>query len=71
MSQLDATNASFIMGLIVFVWSRRDKASQYDKGRNISVTCLRYSANDNALANQSTPRFSNQCVSERRSIEEQ
>ncbi len=34
---MDATNASFIMGFIVFVSSRRDTASQYGKGRNISV----------------------------------
>ncbi len=49
MSPLDATNASFIMGFIVFVSSRRDTASQYGKGRNISVSRLRYSANHNAL----------------------
>ncbi len=33
MSPLDATNASFIMGFIVF-------ASQYGKGRNISISRL-------------------------------
>ncbi len=32
MSPLDAINASFIMGFIVFVSSRRDTASQYSKG---------------------------------------
>ncbi len=36
------------MGFIVFVSSRRDTASQYGEGRNISVTRLRYSANHNA-----------------------
>ncbi len=45
----DAANALFIMGFIVFVSSHRDTASQYGKGRNISVSCLRYSANHNAL----------------------
>ncbi len=49
MSPLDATNASFIMGFIVFVSPRRDTASQYGKGLNISVSRLRYSANHNAL----------------------
>ncbi len=49
MSPLDATNASFIMGFIVFVSSRRDTASQYSEGRYISVSRLRYSANHNAL----------------------
>ncbi len=49
MSPLDATNASFIMGFIVFVSSRWDTASQYGEGRNISVSRLRYSANHNAL----------------------
>ncbi len=51
MSPLDATNASFIMGFIVFVSSCQDTASQYGKGRNISVTRLRYSANHNTLDN--------------------
>ncbi len=37
------------MGFIIFVLSRRDKESQHGKGRNISVTRLRYSANHNAL----------------------
>ncbi len=37
------------MGFIVFLSSRRDTASQYSKGRNISVSRLRYSANHNAL----------------------
>ncbi len=45
MSPLDATNASFVMGFIVFVSSRQDTASQYGKGRNISISRLRYSAN--------------------------
>ncbi len=49
MSPLDATYASFIIGFIVFVLSRRDTPSQYSEGRNISVTRLRYSANHNAL----------------------
>ncbi len=49
MSPLDATNASFIMGFIVFVLSRLDTASQYSEGRNISVSRLRYLANHNAL----------------------
>ncbi len=49
MSSLDATNASFVMGFIVFVSSRRDTASQYCEGRNISISRLRYSANHNAL----------------------
>ncbi len=38
MSPLDATNASFIKGFIVFVSSRCDTASQLGKGRNISVS---------------------------------
>ncbi len=37
------------MGFIVFVSSRRDTPSQYGKGRNISVTRLKYSDNHNAL----------------------
>ncbi len=37
------------MGFIVIVSSRRDTASQYGEGRNISVSRLRYSANHNAL----------------------
>ncbi len=36
---------------IVFVSSLRDMESQYGEGRNISVTCLRYSTNHNTLAN--------------------
>ncbi len=46
---VNVTNSSFIMGFIVFVSSRRDMASQYGKGRNISVSHLRYSANHNTL----------------------
>ncbi len=77
MSPLDATNASFIMGFIVFVSSRRDTASQHGKGRNISVSRLRYSANHNTL--DSWPiraRLASQNdelwhVSERRGIDEQ
>ncbi len=49
MSPVDATNAWFIMGLIVFVSSRRDMTSQYGERRNISVSSLRYSANHKAL----------------------
>ncbi len=80
MSPLDAKNASFIMGFIVFVSSRQDTASQYGKGRNISVTRFRYSANHNALdswpirahiASQNDELCKNRCVSESRSIEEQ
>ncbi len=48
MSPLDATNGSFIMGFIVFVSLCQD-TSQYGEGRNISVSCLRYLANHNAL----------------------
>ncbi len=75
MSSLDATNTSFIMGFIVFMSLRRDTASQYDKGRNISVTRLRCSANHNALdswpirahlASQNDELCKNRCVSERR-----
>ncbi len=80
MSPLDATNASFIMDFIVFVSSRQDTASQYGKGRNISITRLRYSVNHNALdswpirahlASQNDELCKNRHVSERRSIEEQ
>ncbi len=80
MSPLDATNASFIMGFIVFMSSRRDTPSQYGEGRNISITRLRYSANHNELdswpirarlASQNDELCKNQCVSERRGIEEQ
>ncbi len=35
--------------LLFLVLSRQDTASQYGKGRNISVTRLRYLANHNAL----------------------
>ncbi len=49
MSPLDATNASFVIGFIVLVSSRRETPSQYGEGRNISVRRLRYSANHNAL----------------------
>ncbi len=48
MSSLNATNAFFIAGFIGFVSSCRDTASQHGKGRNISTTRLRYSANHNA-----------------------
>ncbi len=81
MSPLDATNASYIMGFIVFVSSHRDTASsQYGKGCNIYVSRLRYSANHNALdswpirarlASQNVELCKNQRVSERRGIEEQ
>ncbi len=73
MSPLDATNASFIMGFIVFVSSCRDMPSQYSEGRNISVSRLRYSANHNALdswpirarlASQNDELCKNQHVSE-------
>ncbi len=46
---LISTNASFIVGFIVFVSPRRDTASQYSEGCNISISCLSYSANHNAL----------------------
>ncbi len=49
MSPLDAKNASFLMGFIVFVSLRWDTASQHGKGRDISVTRLRYSTNHNTL----------------------
>ncbi len=80
MSPLDATNASFIMGFIVFVSSLQDTVLQYGKGRNISVSRLKYSANHNALdnwpirarlASQNDELCKNRRVSERRSIEEQ
>ncbi len=48
MSPPYATNTLF-MSFIVCVSSCRDTASQYDKGRNILVSRLRYSANHNAL----------------------
>ncbi len=63
-----------------FVSLRRDTASQYGKGRNISITRLRYSANHNALdswpirahlASQNDELCKNRLVSERRSIEGQ
>ncbi len=72
-------NASFKVGFIILVSSRRDTASQHGKGRNISVTCLRYLANHNALdswpirahlASQNNELCKNQRVSERWSIEE-
>ncbi len=68
------------MGFIVLVSSRRDTASQYGEGRNISISRLRYSANHNApdiwpirarLASQNDELCNNQRVSERWSIEEQ
>ncbi len=80
MSPLDATNASFVMGFIVLVSSRRETPSQYSEGRNISVSRLRYSANHNApdswpirarLASQNDELCKNQRISERRGIEEQ
>ncbi len=80
MSPLDATNASFVMGLIVFVSSRRERPSQNSEGRNISVSSLKYSANHNApdswpirehLASQNDVLCKNRRVSERRGIEEQ
>ncbi len=37
------------MGFIVFVSLRQDMASQYGKGRNISVSRFTYSANHNTL----------------------
>ncbi len=40
---LITTNASFIVGFIVFVSSRRDTASQYGERHNISVSRLSYS----------------------------
>ncbi len=80
MSPLDATNALFVMGFIVFVWSCRETPSQYGEGRNISVSRLRYSANHNALdswpiraclASQNDELCKNRHVSERRGLEEQ
>ncbi len=80
MSPLDAKNASFVLSFIVFVSLRRDTASQYDKGRNISVSRLRYSANHNALdswpirarlATQNDELCKNLHVSERHDIVEQ
>ncbi len=80
MSPLDATNASFIMGFIVLVSSRRDTSSQYSEGHNISVSRMRYSANHNELdswpirarlASQNDELCKNRHVSERRGIEEQ
>ncbi len=80
MSPLDATNASFIMGFIVLVSSRRDTVSQYGKGRYITVSRLRYSANHNALdswpisvhlAYQNNELCKNLRISERQGIEEQ
>ncbi len=71
MSPLDATNASFIMGFIVFVSSRQDTPSQYGKGHNISVSRLRYSANQSTSHSQNDELCKNRCVSERRSKEEQ
>ncbi len=80
MSPLDATNALFIMDFIVFVSSRQDTASQYGKGRNISVSSLRFSANQNALdswqfraglASPNDELCKKRRVSERRGIEEQ
>ncbi len=77
MSSLNATNASFIMGFIVFVSSHQDTASHYGKGRNISVTRLRYSANHNALdswtirahlGSQNDEPCKNRNVSERRGL---
>ncbi len=65
---------------LFFVSLRRDTASQYGKGRNISITRLRYSANHNALdswpirahlASQNDELCKNRLVSERRSIEGQ
>ncbi len=70
---LNETNALFIVGLIVLVSSCRDVASQHSKGRNFSVTRLRYSANHNALdswpirahlASQNDELCKNQRVSE-------
>ncbi len=67
------------MGFIVLVSSRRDTASQYGEGRNISISRLRYSANHNApdswpirarLASQNDELCNNRRVSERWSIEE-
>ncbi len=37
----ECNDASFIVGFIVLVLSRRDTASQHGKGRNISVTRFR------------------------------
>ncbi len=79
MSPLDATSASFIMSFIVLVLLRWNTPSQYGEGRNISISCLRYSANHNALdsrpirarlASQNDELCKNQRVSERQGIEE-
>ncbi len=66
------------MGFIVFVSSRRNTASHYGKGHNISVSRLRYSANHNALdiwpiraLSQNDELCKNRRVSERQGIEEQ
>ncbi len=37
------------MAFMVLVSSHQDTASQFGEGRNISATCLKYSANHNAL----------------------
>ncbi len=68
------------MGFIDSVSSRRDTASQYSEGRNISISRLRYTAIQNALdswpirarlASQNDELCKNRHVSERQSIEEQ
>ncbi len=75
MSSMDAINASFVMGFIVLVTSCWETPSQYGKGRNTSITRLRYSANHNALdswpirahlTSQNDELCKNQRVSERR-----
>ncbi len=62
---------------IVLVSSCRDTVLQYGKGRNISITRLRYSANHNALdswpirahlASQNDELCKNRRISERQSI---
>ncbi len=61
-----------LAGFIILVSSRRDTVSQYGKGRNISLSRLRYSANHNArLTSQNDELCKNRNVSERRGIEEQ
>ncbi len=72
MSLLDATNASFEMGFIVFncchAGTRHHNTVLWC---NISISRLRYSANHNALDSWPIRARKNRHISERRGIEEQ
>ncbi len=69
MSPLDATNASFIMGFIVFVSPHGDTASQYGEGRIRPITTRWIAGQSEHSSLLKTISYVK--IGERRGIEEQ